>query len=348
MTLFFAIIVVSLPQLRSIYLSSESSNEKTIIKKRLLFFDVVKGIAILAVILIHTLVIYKLTQTKFEKFIYILNNIIRFAVPVFLISTGILLNPKKVENNRGILKFYVKKIFTIFIPYSFTTLVISLYLKVSISVFFYYLISGKALGPYYYIIVLAQLYLLYPILVKIKNNKWFLPVSFSISLISYLFEFTWHLYGITLFMPFLYFFSYGIANRNYFLNSTSKKHISLPFFLLVIVYLIFSILWTDYYYNMVYVFGVAVWNLFFIYQYELTTSWFTKLLAKIGKISLWIYFVHFSVILLMCRLLDNSNIFLYIVSTYLISVAISYYLAKFLYVLYENVAAKVTKDLSKI
>lgn len=335
MTVFLAIIVIAIPKLRTIYFVPERSYPETTRIQRVVFFDIAKGFAILAVILIHVLLVFKLDNRGNEALINIVNNIARFAVPVFLICTGILLHPKMVERRAGILKFYTRKIITIGIPYFIATLIISLYSKVTTTDFFYYLFTGKALGPYYYIVVLAQLYVLYPLLVIVRHNKWFLPLSFFVSLVSF------HLCDGTFFLPFLYFFSYGIANREYFLSNNPKKYSRSSLWLVITIYLAFTIFWADYYYNMVYIYGVAIWNLFFAYQHQFTKSWLTEYIANMGKITLWIYLIHFPVVLLMYRLLDNSNIFLYTVGTYLSSVVISYYVATFLSMVYSRVTARI-------
>lgn len=346
LTIVSAFIVLFIPQLRKIFFSSKILDKEVSIKERIIFFDVVKGIAIIAVVLIHTLLLYKLTDKGNVTFIYMVNNIIRFAVPFFLIISGILLNPKNVENKNKIFRFYIKKIISIVIPYLILTLIISLYSKSDIKEFFYYAFTGKALGPYYYVVVLMQLYMLYPILVTVRKKNWILPAAFIISVVTYLFEFTWHIYDVTLCLPYLYFFVYGIVNREYYLNTNYKRKDVRILLAVIIGYLIFSFIWTDYYYNTAYLYGITLWNLFFIYKDILKNFWVTKWIAGIGRISLWIYLIHFPIVLVAYRLFSTiSNVMIQMIVTCIISVLISFFIAKLLHMIYSGFWNKYTTNL---
>jgi surface polysaccharide O-acyltransferase-like enzyme len=260
MTMVLLIIVLCIPSLRRTYVIAEKFKETSVIEKRIFFFDFIKGIAMLAVILIHTLLLFKLFHKGNEQLIFIANNLLRFAVPVFLICTGVLLNPKSVANRNGIVMFYLKKIVSIFLPYIFATSVVALYFHADVKSFFYLLFTGKAQAPYYYIVVLMQLYLIYPILVRISKQR-LLVGSFVISLVSYFLKSSWNLYDIPLFFPYLYFFSYGIAQREFFLKKNNQRGIDRNYLIVIFAYIICVIVKPEYYFNMVYMFAIAVWGI---------------------------------------------------------------------------------------
>ncbi|MGM0629397.1 MAG: acyltransferase family protein, partial [Patescibacteria group bacterium] len=86
------------------------------------FFDFSKGIAILAVIIIHT--VFIMNAFSEDLSVYSLqwnegiNRVMRFAIPVFFISSGALLFLTGLDKE-SLKDFYLPKIKRIFIPYVF-------------------------------------------------------------------------------------------------------------------------------------------------------------------------------------------------------------------------------------
>lgn len=338
MTIVLLIIVLCIPSLRRIYLIAEKSKDTSIIKKRIFFFDFIKGIAMLAVILIHTLLLFKLFHKGNEQLIFITNNLLRFAVPVFLICTGVLLNPKSVANRNGIVTFYLKKIVSIFLPYLFATSVVALYFHADVKSFFYLLFTGKAQAPYYYIVVLMQLYLIYPILVRVRKQQ-LLIGSLVISLVSYFIKSSWNLYDMPLFFPYLYFFSYGIVKREYYLTNNKEHTFDWNFLIVILAYIICLIIKPEYYFNMVYLYGIAVWGIFSAVQNKLKKSWITRFIAEIGKVSLLIFLVHFIIVLFMYKIISSENIIVSILGIFITATVLSFFIAKILHITYSRITS---------
>jgi surface polysaccharide O-acyltransferase-like enzyme len=118
---------------------------------------------------------------------FILNQAARFAVPLFILLSGASLGLS--GSVHGIERFYKRRLLKIGIPYIFWVTVYFLYNNrsdfgaITIKSLLRALILGQAAPHLYFIIVILQLYLLYPFLKKVAaKSPWnCLLVSFMIS-----------------------------------------------------------------------------------------------------------------------------------------------------------------------
>lgn len=199
-------------------------------KTRLKEFDYLRATAVLAVITIHVTSKY----VSINSIAYLLNQAVRFAVPLFIVLSGFLLyyssmNKPKAKKSSFLLKRFNK----IFIPYVVWTLIYMLYnirnnlgsafTLPFISSLVKNLAYGKAAPQLYFIIIILQLYLIFGLLTKLMNSKYEKPlmlVSFFITayinLGAYLFR--WYIYIIPktsfgysiLFPTWLFYFVFGM------------------------------------------------------------------------------------------------------------------------------------------
>lgn len=198
------------------------SNEKNI------YWQSVRGICILAVVLIHSLQCY-----DFNNGIVIIRQIINFAVAIFVFMAGYFVNIDKVSSkrfsakrwiiNRGGERLCVPFIFWSLI-YSMLSCFISAYngneinwIKLLGKIFL-----GKASAPFYYIVVLIQLAFLTPWLARIIKKKtivsrilWFITPGYLV------FIYAWNfitkkqpLFYETPFMAWFLFYYLGLQVRN--------------------------------------------------------------------------------------------------------------------------------------
>ncbi len=345
--LILTLIVLLIPQFKKIFFSLLTNNKKIfILTKKDIFFNFIKGLAIIAVIIIHICFFYchYFPELKNNFFFVALNNISRFAIPLFFICSGILLNPEETKNK--LLNFYLKKIIRIFIPYIIISILINYFLfHNSFLISLYNIISGRTLVPYYFIIVLLQFYILYPVLVYLKDKRCFLPTSFVISLICFLFPQCYQFYGVYFFGKFFFLFAYGVSQRNYFLDYTpNKKYINFWKFIIVLYITIMIILYyykpnNNYYYNTRIFFGLAVFNILFYYRnIILTHKKLVTIVANFGEISLWIFLFHFLVmsIIFQC-LIKNINIIFGVPIFFILSLLISYIIGKIFFITYSQI-----------
>ena len=288
-------------------------------KKRYDFFDFLRGLAILAVIIIHIGDNFLVEQSGDLIFIKIMNSITRFAVPFFFISSGVLL-----YKGVSLKSFYLKKIIRTFLPFFLITTAVGIYYQVAFVDLLLGYISGSASIPYYFMAVLLQFYLIYPFLEKHSKKKYFLHITFLITIASFFIEDTWIIYGIPLFPRYLYFFAYGISQKNRFLSENYGLNLKEKtfWFTIVFYYLFSTIYFQIYFYNVRLFFALALFNLIFFYKDKLKKAPGFSLFCYLGKNSLWIYLIHFFIIQSIYPLVKNWSDNFYLQYFYFIIIGI--------------------------
>lgn len=331
-------LILLVPYFRKIYFCVDCPVNDQKVAGRDLFFDFLKGLAILAVIFIH--VAY--ANNKFtvdgqnNSFVLVMNNLARFAIPFFFICSGILLSP--VNNVKELKDFYARKIWRIFLPYLLCCLAFAFVLNQTLWQFFYNLVAGRADVPYYFIIVLLQLYLLFPLLNIAKVNKYFLFLSFLLSLFCNIADVRFY-YGVPLCFEFLFFFCYGMICRDRFLNNRVEKTEKYFWIFLVALYFILMVFRLEHYYNVRLFYGLALFNLLFIYRnYIINNRLIFKHISKIGQNSLWIYLLHFQIVLAINKIsyLLQVNLFIRYFLVFVIATILSLSVAKAVQIVYDN------------
>jgi probable poly-beta-1,6-N-acetyl-D-glucosamine export protein len=142
-------------------------------------FDAFKGVAIIAVVAIHSIG-YSLMNPKFEPdlwsyyLVIACRQLLNFAVPVFIFISGYW-TPTNISSGKEYGAFLKKRIPRVLIPYMFWSLIILTIFSLSGQDLHFReiltkLITGGAIGPYYFVILIIQLYLLTP-LIQITDSK---------------------------------------------------------------------------------------------------------------------------------------------------------------------------------
>ncbi len=271
------------------------SIEKT--KKRLPFFDIAKGIAIIAVVASHQIPL--ITETK------AFNPYLKFAVPVFIMSMSYLL-AVRYAGRIDLKKYYSSFFFRVVLIYLIFTALqhainYKLYGVFDISKLLLDFVFGY--GNYYFIPVAIQLYLLFPLLIKIKDwlkNYFSLSLVFLFSLV--LTYFNWSLQkpywdsnrvSLVFFGRFLFYFIIGIYLSEFDLSKIGVKKFFWTITLFVLgVFFISSSNYT----NLTYLYPIMIFLLLsFVYHPLSNTGFMTKLfniLGELGKHVLIIYLMH--------------------------------------------------------
>jgi peptidoglycan/LPS O-acetylase OafA/YrhL len=143
-------------------------------KNRNEYFDFLRGIAIIFVVGIHT-IIYTSGETVFEiNFKAYTYQALLCAVPIFLSISGFFLSKIDFSSKDGIYSFWRKQIPKIYLPCLIWS--IPLFAKAFfysnyplINCLVYYFLCG--LGVFYFVSVIIQLYLLLPFIKKLCNKK---------------------------------------------------------------------------------------------------------------------------------------------------------------------------------
>ena len=150
-------------------------------KKRVLYFDILKAIAIVFVILIHVISEYfsTLSVSSVDFLVLtILDSISRFCVPVyFMISGALFLNEEKKITIKDVLKKYIPRILLIYVfwnlVYSFLDLIVN---KATITCstvgnIILDTILGKGIFHLYFLPIIIGFYLCAPIIKNITKKE---------------------------------------------------------------------------------------------------------------------------------------------------------------------------------
>ena len=264
---------------------------------RLLVYDIARGCAIIAVIVIHIaeLILTGYPGAEPAPFFY-LNNVSRFAIALFVICSGLLLSPQDMAR-QSIGHFWLPKLFRIFIPYGICCAVVALWHHWSFAEFLFALCTGNAAKPYYFVVVLAGLYLAYPFLLRLKNRRLLLPLAFGISALSYATFYGWSIALIPLPFRYLYFFCYGISLRQTLLQGAPSAQSRIAAIAIIGVYLFGAVFFSAEYFNVQLLYGPAVFTVILSLRTQLEANqamhWFG---STIGRASLWIFLLHYAIV----------------------------------------------------
>lgn len=152
--------------------------------QRNLYFDFLRGIAILMVVAIHTFIAYEFDN--FQSICAIsMREIFNVAVPLFLAISGFFIGRKNFENKEQVFVFWKKQIPKVYIPtliWSVPYLTLTVLHQQSIlKSILMFLICGYSI--YYFIALIIQCYLLFPLIQKRMLNPLSGGVILSLSLI---------------------------------------------------------------------------------------------------------------------------------------------------------------------
>ncbi len=221
-----------------------------------------RGFAIIAVIIIHTSdYAVNLDLSILSVVNLFLNYISRFAVPLFVFLSGLVLS-LKYNTSMSVKPFYIKRIKSTLPQYLFFSLlylIIPLSLRAGsltippISKIFYSILLANSSGHLWFIPMIIQFYIIYPGLIsmyeKTTNVKMFILVSAVIQNVWLIINkgfFARHLDDITLgitqliFLSHLFYFILGVyAGRNYTkINSFVIRSKSTLLYLLILLTII--------------------------------------------------------------------------------------------------------------
>lgn len=313
-------------------------------KERVVYFDFLRGVAILMVVAIHTFASTVQQGPLVNDTIVLLRQVLNCAVPLFLAISGYFLAKKK--NERSYVQFWKHQIPKIYIP----TLIWS------VPYFLLYIWQGHdwvkglvllfvcGFSVYYFIALIIQYYLLFPLLQKVKMRGVilaFIITMLAISLVSYLSLIEgYNMNSIIKGGPFpvwLVFFVAGI----YLGNMKERVYRIWPWLLLLIVGLIFSFFETKWLYPLHHI-GYGIKPSSHIYSLAVIVLLFSqkvqalfppehrifRAFAYLGRISFGVYLIHCFFIMLIVHFV-HLDWFLLTLVTLLLTVASIHVAQKF-------------------
>lgn len=265
----------------------------------------------MSVVLLHVIYFLKFViGDKHEMFLDITNNLMRYAIPFFLIPSGILIaayTPK----NINIWQYWKSKIIRIFIPYAIVVVFVSLVNGWTFGQFLKSLVLGDALVPFYFVAVLFLCYLFFPYIQRFKNSMVLLFASFFISFIlTFAHELLHIVFWVPEFTKYSFFFFYGVYMSNYFFQEKIEKKETFFWLILIFLYIAIFLVFPDFYYNLRFFYGVAVFNLAAIYRKEIAniSPMIFDTVISYGKNSLWIFLTHFPIVYFIVRIFHSFSI----------------------------------------
>lgn len=278
--------------------------------------NVMKGVAILSVVMIH--MFQGTTDTSLSSVLLMFNQFARFAVPVFLILSGIGL--ERSGKAKLPYRLFIKGRLAKLLPlYLFWTVVYHIannrewtFLGVAKS-----LLLGGSSAQMYYVVVIMVLYLMYPLIRKAAISKLGLTALMVLTVVTQV---------MALFMPnilfgglnvicWLGYFAAGIYAANFDIK-LSKFTIMAILTIGIVSTLYLGFLG----------FGTSMKPSVILYTVGLMffmTSWKSKVLQTLGKHSFNIYLCHMLVIMVLAKCITLFNLEMSIVTTYPIVIALS-------------------------
>lgn len=264
--------------------------------------EAVRGVAILAVIIIHTArLLINAQHASIPGALLFLENLSRFAIGAFLITSGALLAPFDLRQRGVLTRFFAPKFKRVLLPYLLCTIGLGLVHGLSLERIGYDVLHGSAAVPYYFVPVLFQCYLLYPLLNIYRANAYLLTIAFAISLTCALVPSLWAPGGFPLAGCYLFFFAYGVAagEKLWMWPQATEKRALL---LIPVAYALCCLVFVDRYSNARYIYAPAItlllfWSLRDSLEPKDNPASLSPVIRKIssglGKRSLWIFLLHY-------------------------------------------------------
>lgn len=151
-----------------------------VVKERNSYFDILRAIAIILVVANHTF------HDSTDILTIVISRFIKINVPLFLAISGYFVCAKPIHNKKDYLCFVIKQLKRVYIPLMLFSLPFIFGNGINIrSIVGRTLLSfmGASLYPYYFVFLIAQLYLLLPIYQKV-TTKMRLAASCILSFLS--------------------------------------------------------------------------------------------------------------------------------------------------------------------
>lgn len=164
---------------------------------RLTYWDSIKGLAIIAVIIIHASTLSLKFPIDSLNFLFgiSLRQIVNFAVPIFFAIAG-LFSVQKIEQSSS--SFIKKRILVLLPTYIIWTLIYIIIFKhehfFSLKDIFLDFFLGKGVGIGYFVIVLIQFILITPLIWKLKTMKSHILIMISMFIIGMIYRYNLSIY----------------------------------------------------------------------------------------------------------------------------------------------------------
>ncbi|MDD5011119.1 MAG: acyltransferase, partial [Phycisphaerae bacterium] len=219
-------------------------------KDRDLSFDAFRGVAIIAVVAIHAMTAFEWGPSETGiwsplSLVTYYRQSLSLAVPVFIFISGYWAAAKPMESLSDYKVFLIKRLSRILIPYLFWSFVIFGYETVGthhidLRQIMFKLLTGRATTIYYFIMILAKLYIITPLLQALNRERYGAPLIFALGITTVLSTYIARLffnYWVPLssvYYSWVIFYEIGLLARGFDNNIFAAKKIQ--FFLLFAIF----------------------------------------------------------------------------------------------------------------
>jgi len=306
-------------------------------KDRDLSFDAFRGIAIIAVVAIHasaTAFSWRYSPTGQWNFFFLVSFLqsLLFAVPALVFMSGYWSSKKSIKTLKDCKTFLMVKLSRILIPYIFWSLIffgctaIKTHNVNAHQIMFGLLLGGACTG-YYFIVVIAQLYVLTPLLQHINRRSYGPILVFALNIISLLalylskvFNIIGHVPAYLPFYSWIIFYEIGLLVGNWDNKAIVRKNRWLLIFPAILVCLLIleleGLIILSKYDNLKFTISPMRYPLVlysiciifgFLYMRERFRYW-PKFLVAIGNYSYGIYLIHILILGKVVSIVQKANI----------------------------------------
>jgi surface polysaccharide O-acyltransferase-like enzyme len=182
-----------------------------------LSFDAFRGAAIIAVVALHTIYLGGYWGARFLFYCQMFD----FGVPTFIFISGYWLSKKPIESLKDYRTFLTRRLPRVLAPYLFWSSLILAYNafktgNVNPQEIIFKLLLGRAIFPYFFIILIAQFYIITPLLRHINRKPYGLILFIVINFISLLLRYFSRLHfffwfpSVSLFYSWIIFYEIGL------------------------------------------------------------------------------------------------------------------------------------------
>lgn len=301
-------------------------------RERDLSFDAFRGLAIIAVIGLHVVYLGGYWNSPFCFYCQFYCQLFDFAIPAFVFISGYWLSKKQIKSLADYKTFLVRRFSRIFIPYLFWSLILLGYevIKtgdVNVYKMIFKLLLGRASFHYFFIIMIAQLYMITPLLQYINRKPYGLILVLIVNIMTLLLRYLSRLHfnfwfpSVSPFYSWVIFYEIGLLvgrSDNKIFAAKKVRFFILPALLVCLLiselegtiilskygnfgFAAHALKYSTFMYSVCIIFA-------FLFVREHFYHW-PKLLVTIGYRSFGIYLIHVPVLTHVVRVLKETKIY---------------------------------------
>ncbi|WP_318489999.1 acyltransferase [Photobacterium leiognathi] len=294
-------------------------------KERIEYFDILRGIAIFAVVAIHVSGVgLKFDADSFNfNFTILWRNALNFCVPLFVVISGYFLANKDLSGKSDYIDFLKKQISKIYFPMLIWS---SVWLLINVLVFqssfpkeLVKLLAFSSSVPYYFVALIIQFYLVLPLLQRVVSKSMLcISIGVSLSMTIFVFYIRYYqninlpvvVYGGNLF-TYIMFFTLGL-----YMGKNSIAHLSgKALFCVTLICYALSCIES---YALIEAFGQVgdsvtaikpssfLYSFFFIiFLFRMKGRISSIILSKVGRMSFGIYLTHLFLLMFVTKIISR-------------------------------------------